>query len=427
MGRKLTTEEFINKVKEIHGDKYDYSLVEYENSLTKVLIIDEDGLIHEQVPTSHLRGNKLTVCSVLNKTIFIINNFKKVHGDKYDYSLVEYINTNTKVKIICHKHGIFEQRVLGHLEGKGCSKCKGRHRYTTEEFINKAKEIHGDKYDYSLVEYIKTKVKVKIICSEHGIFEQTPHDHINNSGCSKCSGRHRYTTEEFINKVKEIHGDKYDYSLVEYINNRTKVKIICSEHGIFEQIAESHYKCGCSKCSGCYRYTTEEFINKAKETHDDKYDYSLVEYINSYSKVKIICPEHGIFKQKPTIHYKSGCNVCTLSKNEKIIYDFLKSNNINFEIQYKFNDCKYIHHLPFDFYLIDYNICVEYDGKQHFLVFHKFGGEKRLKDTKRNDKIKTNFCKDNNIPLIRINYKENTEEKLISELKKYKTIKTPNN
>jgi len=185
-------------------------------------------------------------------------------------------------------------------------------RLTTEQFIEKAKTIHGDTYDYSLVEYKNNYTKVKIICPIHDIFEQRPNSHLNGNGCPECSGTKKLNTEEFIEKAKAIHGDKYDYSLVEYKNNSTKVKIICPEHGVFEQIPSSHLKgSGCSKCSGTKKLTTEQFIEKAKAIHSDKYDYSLVKYKNNYTKVKIICPVHGTFKQRSGNHlYGQGCPEC---------------------------------------------------------------------------------------------------------------------
>lgn len=161
---------------------------------------------------------------------------------------------------------------------------------TTEEFVKKAKAVHGDKYDYSLVDYKNNQAKVKIICPLHGIFEQYPENHIRKkSGCPECSRkikREASNKEEFIKKAKEIHGDRYDYSLVEYKNSRIKVKIICPIHGIFEQAPGNHLLgAGCPDCSGRKRSTTEEFIQRAKAVHGDKYDYSLADYKNNISQL----------------------------------------------------------------------------------------------------------------------------------------------
>jgi hypothetical protein len=238
-----------------------------------------------------------------------------VHGDKYDYSKVEYKNSKSKVIIICKTHGEFLQEPVVHIrQQNGCSKCSCNYIPTTEEWILKAKEIHSDKYDYSKVEYMHNKSKVIIICKTHGEFLQTPNNHLTGNGCSKCSGKYNYTTDEWINKVKKIHVDKYDYSKVDYKNSVSKIIIICRDHGEFLQTPSDHIQgYGCSKCAGCYNPTTEEWILKAKEIHSDKYDYSKVEYMRTKTKVIIICKVHGEFLQTPHNHLTgSGCSKCQL-------------------------------------------------------------------------------------------------------------------
>ena len=335
-----------------------------------------------------------------------INKSKNLHGEKYDYSLVEYTNNKTKVKIICPTHGVFEQRPNDHLNGNGCPKCVKKHRPSKDEFIRDCKLIHGEKYDYSLVEYTNNKTKVKIICPTHGVFEQRPINHLYGQSCSTCSNS--LTTEEFLSNAKNVHGDKYDYSLVEYKNYVTKVKIICPTHGVFEQTPNNHLKGNlCYKCVFTHKKTTEEFVINAKNVHGDKYDYSLVEYKNSSSKVRIICPTHGIFEQRPNDHLNgNGCPSCKISKGESNIKMILDSNNIEYVQQYKFDGCRYIKPLPFDFYLPQLNTCIEYDGIQHFEPIVFFGGKRGLSIRKRMDEIKNKYCLDNNIILIRINYKD---------------------
>ena len=188
---------------------------------------------------------------------------KMVHGEKYDYSLVEYKNNSTKVKIICPIHGIFEQRPNGHLNGRGCSKCSiikngNNKRKTTEEFIVDAYCKHGDRYNYKFVNYKNAKTKVKIICPIHGVFEQTPNHQSKGNGCKKCqyvsfAEKRRNNISKLIKKAKAVHGDKYDYSLVEYKNLKSKVKIICPNHGVFKQLIKNHLRGqGCPKCRGLY-------------------------------------------------------------------------------------------------------------------------------------------------------------------------------
>jgi len=180
----------------------------------------------------------------------VIKRFKEKHGDRYDYSLVEYNGANVNVKIKCNEHGEFNQMPYNHFMGKGCSKCI-QSKKTTNDFILDSKAVHGDIYDYSLVEYVNSKTKVKIICRKdnHGIFEQTPNSHLNGKGCFRCFGIKKQNTYEFIKKSIYTHGDKYDYSLVKYVNSRTIVKIICPIHSVFEQTPYNHIlSMGCPKC-----------------------------------------------------------------------------------------------------------------------------------------------------------------------------------
>ena len=191
-------------------------------------------------------------------------------------------------------------------------------KLTTEEFVARAHEIHGDCYDYSLVKYEGTNTKVQIICPTHGLFEQTPSNHLLGHGCPWCVKVQRtVTTSDFIARARDVHGDRYDYSLVEYKNWRSPVKITCPEHGVFEQIPNNHLKGrGCSHCALLekqkrFALTNKEFVKHARDVHGDRYDYSLVEYKNARTPVKITCPEHGVFEQTPDKHkQRHGCPKC---------------------------------------------------------------------------------------------------------------------
>ena len=289
-------------------------------------------------------------------------------------------------------------------------------RLTTDEFIIKANIIHNNKFDYSISDYIGGSKKIKIICPIHGIFEQKAFNHLRGDGCSKCSGNKKLSNDVFIINAKEIHGDKYDYSLVYYKGIDKKVKIICPIHGVFEQSPSKHIgktKRGCPKCNGGVKINNDEFVKRSKEIHGDKYDYSLVYYINTTTKVKIICKHHGIFEQKPKHHiYGCGCQKCLESNGEKEIIKYLNNNKIDYIKQKSFDNCRNIKELPFDFYLPFYNCCIEFDGEQHYKPINYFGGEKSFILRQKRDNIKTNYCKSNNINLLRISYKENVENKL---------------
>ena len=235
---------------------------------------------------------------------------KSIHGEKYDYSKVDYKNNSTKVLIICPRHGEFLMRPADHFNGQGCPKCKSENLSNKfsmgkEAFIKKALSVHENKYDYSKVEYKNNRTKVCIICPEHGEFWQTPDKHITGQGCPKCCRKNRrYTTEEFIEKARSIHGEKYDYSKTVYgENDKQKVVIICPEHGEFEQTPLLHLSgCGCKYCNKGNVFNTQEFIKMANIVHKNKYEYSKTEYRKSLQKVCIICPEHGEFWQTPAGH-----------------------------------------------------------------------------------------------------------------------------
>ena len=366
-----------------------------------------------------------------------IKRAKIIHKDFYDYSLVNYKNLETKVKIICPIHGTFQQTPASHMSGRGCPKC-GRKKtsearikkndifgkrkvFNTEEFIKRAKIIHKDFYDYSLVNYICSNKKVKIICPIHGIFEQIPNNHLRGYGCLSCSKIQdkKFLKNSFLKKAFIVHKNFYDYSLVDYKNAKTKVKIICPIHGVFEQTPGSHLrgrgcpKCGIKKFTSSRKLTTKEFIERAKIIHNNFYDYSLVNYVYNNKKVKIICPIHGVFEQTPKSHVRGhGCPSCASSLGENKIENFLINKKIPFEKQKTFKDCVYKYKLRFDFYLPESNSLIEYHGIQHYKVVEYFGGEEGFNKRKIRDKLKKDFAKLNNIKLIEISYNDNIEEEL---------------
>lgn len=337
-----------------------------------------------------------------------IEEAKQVHGSKYDYSKTKYINARTKVCVICPEHGEFWQMPDAHLRGQGCKKCASEktaniQRKNTYKFIEEAKNVHGDKYDYSKVNITgNNKSKVCIICPEHGEFWQAPVNHISlGQGCPACSRiessrKLANTTKDFIEKAKQVHGDKYDYSKTEYVNWKTKVCIICPKHGEFWQNPLSHINGNsCPICSKEQKnLSTDEFINKAKKIHGDKYDYSKVEYVDTYTEVEILCKKHGSFLQKPFNHLQGcGCQKCgvRVSKMESEILSFLKEH-LNCEI--KEHNRTILNGNELDLYIPSKNIAIEINGiRWHSEEFSK----------NRNYHLqKTNKCAENGISLIHI-------------------------
>ncbi len=284
-------------------------------------------------------------------------------------------------------------------------------KVTTKEFILKAKSIHGDRYIYDEVEYINSATKVSIKCLIHGPWSVSPESHLKGSNCPVCAREKlALTTGEFINRVMLIHGDRYGYDEVKYTNMFAKIKIICPEHGAWNPVAKDFLiGCGCPKCAKeniSKSATKEEFIRKASSIHEDRYSYDEVNYINNFTKIKIICPEHGAWKTKPNNHTscKSGCPKCanSVSKPEFEIIDFIKNlipyNIIN-------SDRCVLNGKELDIYIPEKKIAIEYNG----LMWHSIGqSEYSMFDTRdRKDLMtthlkKTNECEEQGIQLFHI-------------------------
>ena len=271
-------------------------------------------------------------------------------------------------------------------------------KITNEIFIKRINNTFNGKYDTSKVNYINAKTKVTLICPEHGEFEATP-NHLNEGhGCPHCANRY-VSTNQFIEKAKKVHGDRYNYSKVNYVNNKTPICITCKEHGDFWQIPYSHLAGnGCNKCNGGTSFSCDEFIQKANEIHNKFYDYSQVEYKNARTKVKIICPKHGEFWQTPECHLRGqGCPKCKSSKLENIVINALTKNNIRFIFQAHIGTLGL---KTVDFKLLDYNIVIECQGEQHF-IDTMFGNNLfKVKDRLILDEEKYNVCKSHNINVL---------------------------
>ncbi len=479
MPKKLTLEVFVNKAKRLYGDKYDYSKVIYVNTETKVCITCPEHGDFWITPHNFLNNHSCPECSGhqrITKEIFIERSTRK-HKGRYDYSKVVYQRLDIPVTIICPVHGEFQQLPSGHMYGNGCPICFGSPKSTTEEFIRKAKEIYGDQYDYSKVDYTGNKEKVCIICPEHGEFWMTPNNHLRGHHCPECYGTPKLTTEQFIARAKRVHGDRYNYSKIDYQGLSKKVcvicrnhgeywvypqthlkggncptcngilptdlsaqitrihritlpifiekctqkhngkydysgvnfvhlddfvKIICPYHGEFWQRAKVHYRgYGCPVCGGSKRLTNEEFIEKAKLVHEDKYDYSKVQYVNTATKVCIICPEHGDFWQTPNNHlFGAGCPTCPESNMEGEIRHLLLANNIAFEQEKGFDWLRYNRSMFLDFFLPEYGVAIECQGRQHFSPSRLFGGEDFFKITIERDAAKKKLCEEHGIQIL---------------------------
>ena len=405
----MTNEYFIKRAKEIHGNKYDYSKVigDFKNNKEKIIIICP---IHGEFLISinnFLNGRGCKYCSKeekINKkrltTEEFIKRAKEVHGDKYDYSKVEYIKANIKVCIICPIHGEFWQSPYSHTKQKeGCPLCANinrnkKRKLTTEEFIKRAKEVHGDKYDYSKVEYIDNHTKVCIIHKDSGVeFWQIPYSHIKYNGFDI-----KNNAETFKKRMIEKFGNIYDFSKMNFIDMKTKVTLVYNNHDVIS--TPTKFICANKPIFQEKMTDLYSFIRKAKEIHGERYDYSKVNYIDSNTKVCIICKEHGEFWQKPKIHLSgSGCNNCKITKLEMEIKKMLDDNNMKYIYQYypKFLSDG-LSHQSLDFYLPEYNIAIECQGLQHFNYVKYF--KTNIEDNIKRDTIKYNKCINENINII---------------------------
>ena len=337
---------FLENAKGIYNDEYDYSKINYINNHTDICIICPEHGEFWQTPSYHLQGYGCPKCKTNfrnKKTIKLIDSFPK-----YDFSKSKYIDCDTKITVICHEKDIFgnehgEFKISPSLlyKGIGCPKCNPNSLKSVEKFVLDAKQIHGDKYDYSKVKYINAHTKVCIICPVHGEFWQKPNNHLSKQGCPKCgcdSSKHiEKRINLFLENAKKVHGDKYDYSKVKYINNRTKV---------------------------C-----------------------------------IICPEHGEFWQVPSYHTSgNGCPKCKMSHLETDVRVYLEKNNITYEYEKKFPE--WLGRQSLDFYLPDYNIAIECQGEQHFRPIKYFGGKTKFNNTLKRDEKKKYLCEQHDIRLI---------------------------
>lgn len=293
-------------------------------------------------------------------------------------------------------------------------------KLTTKEWVEKAIDVHGNEYDYSKVNYTVATQKICIICNKHGEFWQIPRRHIQGEGCPKCAiekraNQKRLSEEEFIKRAKEIY-PQYNYDKVKYKNYLTKVIIECPIHGNFE-IAPGNLlsnKQGCAKCHGGVSIDTNEFKIRALKVHGNRYDYSNVNYINSRTLVDIICIKHGNFQQTPANHLSGqGCPICSLSKGEQQIIQILNEHEIDYIHQYKVvvnNKTYYI-----DFYVPDYKLYIEYNGKQHYEYIQYFHeGGRTLEEQQERDEIIRNYCKDKG-ELLEIPYNMNIKEVLYAK------------
>lgn len=389
--------EFIEKAKQKYPNMFEYDQVIYATAKTNIEI---KCIIHNEYfkvcPYKFLKDSICPKCKVptIKKSCShhkrftqetAIQKFNEVHNNKYDYSKTIFDGVKNNITIICPKHGEFNLIARYHIEGTGCLKCKLEDiKYSNEEIIEKFKKVHGEKYDYSKVIYVNIDTKVTIICKTHQKeFEQFPLDHLNGKGCRKCgsenmSKKQTYTCEEFIEKANIKHNNKYDYSKIKnvYEKTTTKIPIICPIHREFLQTGMSHLggngcpKCGIDTTSEKRRKTIAQFIEEATKIYGNKYDYSETIYQNCRERVKVFCNIHKeYFTVKPKEHLYMGfaCPKCKPHGYSKKAINWLngimEKNHIHIQHaenggEYKIPKTKYLA----DGYYQSTNTIYEFDG-----------------------------------------------------------------
>ena len=357
-----------------------------------------------------------------------IEKARKIHGDKYNYTRTNLDIRDEKGRVIitCPIHGDFLQTPAAHLSGRKCNKCS-RPSYNTESFISCAKKKHGDKYDYSKVKYVNTKTNVTITCPIHGDFETTPNRHLNGVGCSRCANKYKgkngtYTTEEFIKKAIKKYGDEFDYSKTDLNDKDENGMVTVTSHRICID-GQEYGDIKVNPKTFLYRHfklkhflNTDYFVRISNFVHNYKYDYSKcdLKYKDKNGKVTIICPIHGEFKQSPHAHLKGdGCVLCR-NTQEGIFYNEFKQLYPNIEIvrQKRFD---WLERQSLDFYLPQYNIAIEYQGNIHFEYNKKIHKEDiDFVNQQERDKRKNELCKTNGVKLIYFSF-DNKRKKFLTE------------
>lgn len=365
---KMTQEQFIARCKESHGERYDYSKAVYKSwQDDKVCFICKEHGEFWQLPSSHiLRSHGCPKCADIARSeskkkaaaARFVDMCKKatVYGS-YSYDKVAYIDQRTPVVVTCVKHGDFEILPMAHKAGQGCKTCSAEFkseqsrqqmlRQGLDSFLKLAKERFGDQFEYHTETYSGWQLgEIKITCKKHNnTFFTTPVSHLEFCMCDPCK---RDSLRDLVmspERCQEIHGGKYDYSEVSYVNCSTHVKIRCKK-----------------------------------------------------------CNESWMTTPTAHIHGRAGCPKCTDSKGEKAIAAWLKKHEISFEPEWKPKGGVYGRRFLYDFYA--QGVLIEFDGIQHSMPVEIFGGEEAFAKVQESDRLKTQWACENCIPLVRIGYRD---------------------
>jgi len=405
--RKTTQETFEKRCVEKYGDRFTFDKTIYINNRTKVILFDTYTNEYIEALPQDVYNGKIRTKNKKFTTKNFIKWSKEIFGDNFTYDKSICNNSTDKVIITCKKHGDFEKIAYSHINQKqGCPKCSDNFR-TKNMIISEAVKIFGDLYDYSLVKDSSPNDKIQIICKEHGIFTKTPHEHIVlQKGCPFCAReKHKKKVNEFIvdSNLKNRHLEIID----DYKSMGEKIMFKCLICGYKWMAAPSKIQCGngCPKCNKKVKPTTNELIERFNKIHGNKYIYDVNNIestiYNSNYKINIKCPIHGNFNQSYYLHLNGcGCPTCSESKLEREMRLTLEENKIEYKTQHVINGLKNVLPLKLDFFIPQKNIAIECQGKFHFEIINGLGGKQGFDSQHKNDIIKQQFCKDNNIQLL---------------------------
>jgi len=394
----MNKEKFIEKSMLIHVERFDYTLFEYKNSITKSkLICNICGVEFLTTPSNNLTGSGCKNCHDISK-IDKSEILKKLENKNKNwiFNIVDYKNRDSDISYTCNRghNGISSYRNM--IRYNVCKECD-----KLNLLENKRNRIEDN--NLTILEYNSDK---DISCK-----------------CNNCNyiitmGYRSFTYEKYkckyceLLKISELLKNK-SLNLLEIKGNTIKLK--CKEGHTYNQSRGNLLSgIGCYKCYLENKTIKKEgLLSTFKNIHGDYFTYNIDNYSNIQSKINITCRKGHNFIQKASNHLQGkGCSICRESIGERLISIYLDKIGVNYERQKKFKDCKYKGLLPFDFYISDWNILIEYDGIQHFKPVGVFGGEEEFEKTKIRDKIKNEYCLNKNIHLIRISYLENIEDKL---------------
>lgn len=349
-------------------------------------------------------GNKRT-------TEELISSIRSTYGDYFQTSKTKWNGSKKTFTVTCPIHGDFEARYDHFITQKcGCKSCnsESRRQATWNRYMEAAKKIHGDKYEYHKEDYIDSISKVRITCKVHGDFLMTMASHVDShQGCPKCyleskKGNYKKSIKEIVDEARKIHGDKYEY--LSYNGMKGKMDIICPIHGKFSQVAYDHLKgLGCEKCKfKKMTSTTNEFNSKVEEKFPNKFDLSKVDYVNNHTPITVGCKTHGYFTILPShLLMGFGCKKCNESRLENEVMGALENNSIDYEFQCNCRIFKFLGKQSLDFYLPKYNIAIECQGEQHFIeTFFSRGRKDMLVKQIERDNRKLNLCKKHGIRIL---------------------------